>query len=67
MSKPVVPEAPDTARLRLTMADFHALHIALDKVRSTSTTVTVSKDALRSLLMDHSACLGALRGRYQQD
>lgn len=33
---------------------FEGLHAELDKVRSTSATVKVSKDALRALLMDHA-------------
>lgn len=33
---------------------FESVHRALDKVRSTSTTVTVDRAALQSLLIDHS-------------
>jgi hypothetical protein len=38
-------------------AQFDALHEALDKVRSTSTTVKVDKAALSALLMDHANLL----------
>ena len=39
---------------RCTQDQFENLHESLDKVKSTSTTVKVSKDALRNLLMDHA-------------
>lgn len=56
----------DLVVLRLPLSAFEALHAALDKVRSTSRTVTVDKDALRLLLADHSACLTAM-GRRARD
>lgn len=43
-----------------TQEQFEGIHAALDKVRSTSRTVTVDKDALRALLIDHGALWGAL-------
>jgi hypothetical protein len=36
------------------VSDLDALWSALDKVRSTSKTVTVPKDALTAILLDHS-------------
>lgn len=44
-------------RLGLTPGQFDALHAALDKVRSTSRTVTVDKEALAALLRDYAALL----------
>lgn len=46
--------------LLCTDGQFHALHEALAKVRSTSKTVTVSKEALTNLLIDHSKIYAAL-------
>lgn len=37
-----------------TQAQFESLHRAIDKTRSTSTTVRVDKQALINLLIDHS-------------
>lgn len=42
-----------TFREHCTQAQFEALHDALDRVRSTSTTVRVDKQALINLLIDH--------------
>ena len=36
---------------------FNGIHRAVDKVRSTSKTVTVDEDALAKLLIDHSKLL----------
>ena len=33
---------------------FHALHEAIDRTRKSSATVTVPRDALAKLLMDHA-------------
>lgn len=44
-------------KLETTQDQFHRLHEALDKVRSTSKTVTVDKDALTALLLDHQRLL----------
>lgn len=41
-------------KLALKGEDFETLHEALAKVRSTSKTVTVSKEALSALLRDYS-------------
>ncbi len=45
-----------------TTEEFEGLHNALDKVRSTSKTITVSKAALTHLLMDHSNMTHKLDG-----
>lgn len=50
--KPQMTHAPKG--LRLTDAGFQGLHEALDKVRSTSATVKVSKEWLADLLADYS-------------
>lgn len=49
MSKP--------AQLELTGDDLTALHSAYERTRSSSTTVTVNKEQLRKLLMDHGKLL----------
>lgn len=41
-------------KLALKGDDFEALHEALAKVRSTSKTVTVNREALAALLIDYS-------------
>lgn len=38
----------------LSQQAFEQLHRDLDKVRSTSKTVTISKEALRCILLDHA-------------
>jgi hypothetical protein len=48
-------EAPVT--LRLPLEGFEDLHATVDKVRSTSKTVTVNADHLRKLLADHSTII----------
>jgi hypothetical protein len=53
----IVNDAPDMIRLRLPLERFDALHVTLDKVRSTSATVKVEVADLRALLADHSVCL----------
>jgi hypothetical protein len=40
--------------MKTTQEQFEGLHEALDKVRSTSSTVKVDKEALRALLYDHA-------------
>lgn len=40
--------------LALTDAQFHELHVKLDKTRRSSTTVTVDRRALAALLSDHA-------------
>jgi Cu/Ag efflux protein CusF len=57
---------PDTIALRTTLTQFDGLHKATDKVRSTSKTVTVDKDALANLLMDHPTMVRALLERSVQ-
>jgi len=47
--------------LYTTMREFEGLHARHDRTRSTSKTVTVERDALIHLLMDHSRMLDALR------
>jgi hypothetical protein len=39
------------------MDQFNGIHKAIDKVRSTSKTVTVDTDALAKLLIEHSKLL----------
>ena len=46
--------------LELPIEQFEGLHQALDKVRSTSRTVTVDKVALTGLLMDYSRLINLL-------
>lgn len=53
MSRPI--------RLECDREQYHALHVALDKVRKNSRTVTVSKDALAALLRDHARILARLQ------
>ena len=43
------------------MREFEALHERYDRTRSTSRTVTVEREALIHLLMDHSRMVEALR------
>lgn len=50
-------------KLHCSQEQFEDLHEDLDKVRSTSSSVKVSKDALRALLMDHAALLQRYEGR----
>ncbi len=47
--------------LYTTMQEFEALHERYDRTRSTSRTVTVEREALIHLLMDHSRLVEALR------
>jgi hypothetical protein len=54
MSRPLLP-------LYTTMREFEALHERYDRTRSTSRTVTVEREALIHLLMDHSRMVEALR------
>jgi hypothetical protein len=44
-----------------TMPEFELLHERHDRTRSTSRTVTVDRQALIHILMDHARMLGALR------
>jgi hypothetical protein len=43
------------------MREFEGLHQRYDRTRSTSKTVTVDRQALIHLLMDHSGLVEALR------
>lgn len=47
--------------LYTTMQEFEGLHARHDRTRSTSKTVTVERDALIHLLMDHARLVEALR------
>jgi hypothetical protein len=47
--------------LYTTMREFESLHERYDRTRSTSKTVTVDREALIHLLMDHSRLVEALR------
>jgi hypothetical protein len=51
--------------LYTTMAEFEHLHVRHNRTRSTSKTVTVDRQALIHMLMDHANMLQALgrRGR----
>lgn len=42
------------AKLKLSLDQLDALYIALDRTRSTSSTVKVDRAALVAILMDHS-------------
>ncbi len=48
-------------RLHTTMGEFETLHERHDRTRSTSKTVTVDRQALIHILMDHARMLEALR------
>ena len=48
-------------RLYTTMEEFEVLHERHDRTRSTSKTVTVDRQALIHILMDHARMLEALR------
>ena len=54
MSRPLIS-------LYTTMREFEGLHERHDRTRSTSRTVTVDREALIHLLMDHSRMVEALR------
>jgi hypothetical protein len=43
------------------MAEFEGLHARYDRTRSTSKSVTVDREALIHLLMDHSRLVETLR------
>lgn len=43
------------------MREFEGLHVRHDRTRSTSKTVTVERQALIHILMDHARMLEALR------
>ena len=47
--------------LYTTMREFEELHERHDRTRSTSRTVTVDREALIHMLMDHSRMVEALR------
>jgi hypothetical protein len=47
--------------LYTTMREFEGLHERYDRTRSTSKTVTVDREVLIHLLMDHSRMVEALR------
>jgi len=47
-------------RLYTTLAEFELLHERHDRTRSTSKTVTVDRQALIHILMDHARLLDAL-------
>jgi hypothetical protein len=48
-------------QLYTTMHEFEELHARQDRTRSTSKTVTVERQALIHILMDHARMLEALR------
>nr|WP_295468873.1 hypothetical protein [Mesorhizobium sp.] len=48
-------------RLYTTLAEFEDLHARYDRTRSTSKTITVDRQALIHVLMDHASMLEALR------
>jgi len=53
--------------LYTTMTEFEGLHERHDRTRSTSSTVTVNRQALIHILMDHANMLNALRKIGQID
>lgn len=50
--------------LELPQEQFEVLHLALAKVRSTSKTVTVDKEAMTALLIDYSKLIDKLEKTY---
>ena len=54
-----------TARINTSDAELHALDSIIDKARPGTANVTVPKEALRRLLLDHFQLLDALRERRQ--
>lgn len=48
-------------RLYTTLSQFEQMHERHDRTRSTSKTVTVDRQGLINILMDHSRMLDALR------
>lgn len=48
--------------MNLTQEQFEELHRDLDKVRSTSSTVKINKEALRNLLLDHADYAAKTKG-----
>lgn len=54
-------------QLYTTMNEFETLHERHDRTRSTSKTVTVDRQALIHILMDHARMLEALRKAGQVD
>lgn len=46
--------------LETTQAQFEGIHAALNRVRSTSKSVTVDREALAALLRDHSRLIKEL-------
>ena len=53
--------------LYTTLTEFEGLHERHDRTRSTNSTVTVSRQALIHILMDHANMLNALRKAGQVD
>ncbi|MDQ6436411.1 hypothetical protein RB623_20365 [Mesorhizobium sp. LHD-90] len=53
--------------LYTTMPEFEGLHARHDRTRSTSKTVTVERQALIHILMDHARMLEALRNAGRVD
>ena len=48
-------------KLQTTTNQFHDMHVVVDKARPKTKTVTVEKDALFNLLVDHSHMAGELQ------
>ena len=48
-------------KLQTTTNQFHDMHVVVDKARPKTRTVTVEKDALFNLLVDHSKMVGELQ------
>ena len=48
-------------KLQTTTNQFHYMHVVVDKSRPKTKTVTVEKDALFNLLVDHSHMVGELQ------
>ncbi len=51
----------DMKKLQTTTNQFHDMHVVVDKARPKTKTVTVEKDALFNLLVDHSHMVGELQ------
>lgn len=53
-----------TLKLELPRADYDALHVAVHKVRKGTKKVSVDRDALAALLIDHGRILTAINGKW---
>ena len=54
-------------KLQTTTNQFHDMHVVVDKARPKTRTVTVEKDALFNLLVDHSKMVGELQINMEEE